>query len=307
MSAVFTYASDYEITDIYRNDRENFGFKGKVDVVIHQTGKPGKDLKFFSDAMFYSEEFLQFNESGFCSFIRFKDLSSDEVTVENVFSYHSQTGQRLMFAIYGRDSVEIFRKVFRYDSNGKVVKEEITYPRKSSKPVDTVDYIYDESGNPIKKTTKKTSTGQQRSVEFFVYDAGGSLLSKETVAFGDSGKTRKTFEKWEYNAGGQKTDYEISGEGKTENTKYSYTDDGKIQEEIRYINGKQQFRKVYHYEDGICTAELVSDGEDRLTSITRLWYDTKGNWIQKVTYRFGENSKRVEVYQIEKREIRYRR
>lgn len=264
-------------------------------------------MESFSDAMFYSETFLQFNDNGFCSFIRFKDLASDEVTVENVFSYHSRNGKRLMFAIYGRDSVEIFRKVFRYDSNGKVTKEEITYPRKSSKPSDTVDYIYDESENPVKKITVRNATGRQRSAETFSYGANGLLLGKEIVTFADRGKTKKTVEQWEYNSAGQKTAYRISAENKIRKTEYTYTEDGKIYEEIRYEDGKQLSRKVYHYEKGVCAAELVSDGEDRLTSITRLSYDQKGNWIQKVMYRFGENSKRVEVYQIEKREIRYRR
>lgn len=295
------------MSDLYRNDLENFGFRGNVDAVVHKTGKPGKDLNSFSDAMFYSEEYLQFNQNGFCSFIRFKDLASDEVTVENVFSYHSQNGRRLMFAIYGKDSVEIFRKVFRYGANGKVVKEEITYPRKSSKPSDTVDYVYDESGNPVKKITVKNATGRQRAVETFVYNDDSLLLEKQTVTFGDGGKAKKTDEQWEYNSAGQKTSYCISEEGRTDKTEYTYTDDGKIYEEIRSADGKRISRKVYHYENGICTAELVSDGEDRLMSITRLEYDAKENWVQKVTYRFAENSKRIEVYQIEKREIRYRR
>lgn len=273
--------------------------------MIHQTGKPGKDLENFSDTLYYSEEYLKFNENGFCSFIRFKDLSSDEVTVENIFSYHSRTGQRLMFAIYGQDSREIFRKVFRYGVDGRIVKEEITYPQKSSKVSDTVEYVYDETGMLIKKVTRKVSTGRESSVETFEYNANGAVSVRNVVYAGKGNK--KLSEKYEYDADGRESVRETIDSGKTETITTSYTDDGKIAEEIRTIDGTRQSRKVYHYEKGICTAQLLSDSEDRLSSIIKLSYDSRGNWIRKVTYRFGENSKRIEVFQVEKREITYRR
>ena len=273
--------------------------------MIHQTGKPGKDLENFADTLYYSEEYLKFNENGFCSFIRFKDLSSDEVTVENIFSYHSRTGQRLMFAIHGRDSREIFRKVFRYGENGKIVREEITYPQKSSKVSDTVEYIYNETGNVVKKVTRKVSTGKERSVETFTYNANGAVSVRNIIYAGK--EIKKVTEKYEYDADGRESVRETIDSGKTEKITTSYTEEGKIAEEIRTINGARQSRKVYHYENGICTAQLLSDSGDRLSSIIRLSYDSKGNWIRKVTYRFSENSKRIEVYQIEKRDISYRR
>ena len=302
---LFAEASEYEVTDVYSNDWTNFGLRGKVESLTHQTGKPGKDLENFSDTLYYSEEYLKFNENGFCSFIRFKDLSSDEVTVENIFSY-SRTGQRLMFAIYGRDAREMFRKVFRYGENGKIVREEITYPQKSSIVSDTVEYIYDTEKNPVKKVTRKASTGKERSVETLTYNGNGAVSVRNTVIYAGK-EIKKLSEKYEYDADGRESVREIIDSGKTEKIMTSYTDDGKIAEEIRMVDGIRLSRKVYHYENGICTAELLSDSGNRLSSIIRLSYDAKGNWIRKVTYRFSENSKRIEVYQIEKRDISYRR
>lgn len=275
--------------------------------MTHLTGKPGRDLKTFSDAHYHSQTFLKFNEKGFCTLIRFKDLAADEVIAENIFSYHSQNGRRLMFSIYGRDSNEMFRRVFRYDSNGKVNKEEISYPRKSQKATDIVEYLYDDSGRVVKKTTKKAASNQTVGVESSTYDEGGHLLRRETVSTGNRGAKKTVTEKWQYDDKGRKTEYQMTAEGKTETTTFSYTADGAAYEEIRSIDGKQQSRKVYHYENGVCTAELSSDGEDRLKSIVRIICDSKGNWISKVAYRFGEQKRQIEVFQVEKRQIQYRR
>lgn len=293
-------AAGYEVADLYQNDWINFGFVGKPKSVVHLTGKPGKDLENFSDARFYSETDVNFNKNGYCSMIRFKDLPSEEVTFENVFSYHRQNGRRLMFSFYGREETEIFRKVFRYGANGKIVKEEITYPQKSSKPADEVLYRYDEAGKLIEKTTKEIRRGRTVSVETFGYNEAGVLIRKEAKSL----TNKKNTAVWIYDDEGRQTSYEKRDGNGSEKTVFEYAD-GVLSQEIGYRNGKQIFRRVYHYENGVCTAELQSDAADRLVSIARLTYDSKGNWIRKVTYRFSEESKRIEVFQVEKRKITY--
>ena len=140
----------------------------------------------FSDVRFHSETDLTFNKEGYCAVIRFKDLPSEEVSIENVYSYHSQNGRRLMFSIYGRGESEIFRKVFRYGGNGKITKEEITYPQKSLKPADEVLYRYDETG----KLTAPTAQNKQEITLYvftpqgaYLYDAKAHVL--QPVAEGD--------------------------------------------------------------------------------------------------------------------------
>ena len=154
--------------------------------------------------------------------------------------------------------------------------------------------------------TRKASTGKERSVETLTYNGNGAVSVRNTVIYAGK-EIKKLSEKYEYDADGRESVREIIDSGKTEKIMTSYTDDGKIAEEIRMVDGIRLSRKVYHYENGICTAELLSDSGNRLSSIIRLSYDAKGNWIRKVTYRFSENSKRIEVYQIEKRDISYRR
>lgn len=254
----------------------------------------------FSDVRFHSETDLTFNKEGYCAVIRFKDLPSEEVSIENVYSYHSQNGRRLMFSIYGRGESEIFRKVFRYGGNGKITKEEITYPQKSLKPADEVLYRYDETGKLTEKTAKEIRRGRTVSVETFGYNEAGVLIRKEARSL----TNKKNTAVWIYDDEGRQTSYEKRDGNGSEKTVFEYAD-GVLSQEIGYRNGKQIFRRVYHYENGVCTAELQSDAADRLVSIARLNYDSKGNWIRKVTYRFSEESKRIEVFQVEKRKITY--
>lgn len=294
-------AAEYEVIDSYKDDWTNFEVKGRVESISHEIGKPGKDLETFSDATFYSETYIKFNKKGFCSFIHFKDLGSQLITYENSYSYHSQTGQRIMFTIYAPEGMELLRKRFVYDEKGKIVAEEITYPRKSSKVADVVEYQYNDSGILVKKVTLNHRTKKQKAIEEFTYNEAGLMVQKTT----ETSENDLLVEKWSYNDKGKVTLYEKKNSQEELKTSWEYHEDGTLFQETQYLNGKQKFRKVFHYEDGLCTAHLLSDEEDRLTSIVRLSYDAKGNYTQKVTFRFQESSKQIEVFQIERRKISY--
>lgn len=171
---------------------------------------------------------------------------------------------------------------FAYDSLNRISSSYKTDPRSKTLQTSYFTYDYNTKNQLIKAEEFNENTSI--SVESFLYDTLGNLVSRE-LKRGPHTETHR----YTYNADQLlvKDEWKDNEEGTLETTSYSYKNKEKILEHwIEFENGKSNGYIDDTFENGniVLSTEVEADGTASYPEQYTYEFDSHGNWIRKTIH-----------------------
>ena len=257
------------------NHLADMNLKGNIKSVkeIHFDGRE-KFGEFVKEDWKYTIEYI-FNENG--NLIERNSYYSPENMIRDKIKFlYNNNNEILEENKYDSDGNLVSTEKYSYDNSGKKIRKTSI---ESNKITISEKYIYNNKGQLIEVQNVLTD-GSISYGEIFSYNNHDILSEKIEMYRNDDETTTNTINK--YNRNGQLVEISFPG-SKLTAIKYIYDKNGEI---IKQIN---------HLDNG------EPNGD---TFLTKIKYDEKANWINKITIGNSEWSVKADV-RIEEREIEY--
>jgi YD repeat-containing protein len=201
----------------------------------------------------------------------YKQYAPDE---ENVLLYHhllDANGNKLKEQTYAPDGELIEEKEYRYNEKGQLAEVKSHFV--ADEVIEIIQYEYDAEGK-ITKTHKRYGEQGDADTTNYSYNEAGKLVEKRCE--NNDGEIEHS-ELWKYSGDLLMETNVKDGEGKIlEYSKFSYTKEGILSEELKYNPETEQELKILY--------DILLPGKTPDTTI----YNKAGNIIQRTRHTFNE-------------------